>query len=86
MTSFRSLLTISVMACSFALPLSTGAADLVGGQHYQMDRAQKTTPHHARRAVSTISHYENCDQLLVTYRSPYQPRTELVSVCHPPIY
>jgi hypothetical protein len=26
-----------------------------------------------------------CGQLLVTYRQPYEPRREVVTICHPPL-
>lgn len=44
------------------------------------DRRQKV------RATYTYGRAEVCGELLIKYRHPYEPRSEVVRLCHPPIF
>jgi hypothetical protein len=68
-----------------SMPATSFAADMI---IYGRDQAPRHTTHYQPRA--TESAYTNraemrCDENVVSYRSPYERRTEVVTLCHPPL-
>lgn len=84
----RHIGTIAAMAAASAICLAGAAqavaADLLTYGQYRGETARSYHPpkpyKHYRAA-----RYEVCEQLQVRYRAPYEPRKEIVTLCHPPL-
>ncbi|MDR6703007.1 hypothetical protein EDB97_102306 [Agrobacterium tumefaciens] len=74
--SRRILLTAAFAVLS--IPTTSLAADMVV---YGREQVSPHKTHHQTRTVEKMG----CTENLVSYRSPYQRHTELVTLCHPPI-
>lgn len=72
----RILLTAAFAVLS--IPTTSLAADMIV---YGREQVSPHKTHYQPRAVEKMG----CTENLVSYRSPYQRRTELVTLCHPPI-
>lgn len=78
----------SALIAAFAIlitPAASFAADMI---LYGRDQAPRHNTHYQSRA--TASAYANsaemrCTENVVSYRSPYERHTELVTLCHPPL-
>ncbi len=59
------------------LPIAAQAADMIDDGDYRQTRASTT--------YYTASYsYEVCNDLVLAYRAPHEPRRDLVRVCHHP--
>ena len=57
--------------------LSAHAADLIESVDYSQETARTTY-------YSTAYSHEVCNDLVLAYRAPHEPRRDLVRVCHHP--
>lgn len=76
--------TICVLALAALLPFPAVSADMVQ-THEQLRKAQRVRYERPVRAAY-VERRQNleCGDLIVEYR--YIPRTEIVTVCHPPVF
>jgi len=66
-------------------PAASFAADMIVYSH---DQAPRYKTHYQQRAIQSAysNHAEmRCSENVVSYRSPYERRSEVVTLCHPPL-
>jgi len=78
------LLTTCVMTLCVALPFPAVSADMV--QTYEPPKEREHVRHERPIRTAYLERRKNleCGELIVEYR--YVPRTETVTVCHPPVF
>ena len=68
---------------ALVLPGTAPAADMITDGAYRQTTYHSSAVHTSPRYVAYA--YEVCDDLLLTYRSPHEPRHDTVRLCHPPV-
>ena len=77
---FRVLTLILSVATAATLAQSTFAADMIEG--YRAPPSKKYVTHQRQRVyVSQV--FDECEAVLIEYRPPYHPHSEIVQICHP---
>ena len=66
-----------VSAASILFVFSANAADLIESGDYRQATTRTTF-------YATSYNYEVCNDLILDYRAPHEPRRDLVRVCHYP--
>jgi len=81
---FLKLTAFATIAVSFCTAFPAAAADPIYDaespavvRHYRQ--------HHAARTVYVRDTGVECGNLLIKYRHPYEPHSEVVQICHPPL-
>ncbi|TBN15053.1 hypothetical protein EYC79_06275 [Agrobacterium cavarae] len=78
------LRTICILSLSVLLPLPAVAADMI--QNYEPQRKREYVRYERPVRATYVERRKalECGDLIVEYR--YVPRTEIVTVCHPPVF
>lgn len=80
---FRALAVSLSVSATAILCQPVFAADMIEG--YRPPPATRHVVYRPEKAYIRKTFYE-CGELLVEYRPPYRPHTEIVNVCHPSKY
>ncbi|NNU47124.1 hypothetical protein G9X68_08330 [Rhizobium sp. WYCCWR 11279] len=80
---FRALAVSLSVSATAILCQPVFAADMIEG--YRPPPATRHVVYHPKKVYVRKTFHE-CDQLLVEYRPPYRPHTEIVTICHPRKY
>lgn len=86
--SFSTLAKTLVGAAAVSLPVLIGAAPAPAADLLTYDRhgAERRTAHRApAHHASYAPPGAVCQRLHIKYRPPHEPRSEVVTVCHPPL-
>ncbi|MDZ7927882.1 MAG: hypothetical protein U5L46_12795 [Agrobacterium sp.] len=82
--NFRKTCVIAAFAI-LSVPAASFAADMIT---YGKEPAPRYKTHQQPRAVANVYTTRTplrCDENVVSYRAPYERRTEVVTLCHPPL-
>lgn len=82
--NLRRTCVVAVFAV-LSIPAASFAADMIT---HGRETAPKYKVHHHPRAVANVYAAGaplRCNENIVSYRSPYERHTEVVTVCHPPL-
>ena len=71
----RSIFAIALFSATASITFSVNAADMIRDYERQPARSQH------RYVVQQKAYYTRCDELVVEYRRPYVPHTDIVRLC-----